>query len=340
MRDVTDFGAFTEPDAVGESVLNDPEMIAVIGDFCGKIDAVPPAQDALLARPGRPPVNFELQLVRLDETRGLRQPLAQLRQKEHESMRASPEVPQVDRLSLSPPALNGAIRERRRGGRIPLLSPEDMRSHSQDNKGERARHHAFAISRWVVAAASAGALSLACRDALLPAGDAVGTEELIFLALQPDAPPVEAVTFYASNVHLTVRTLRHTDAVNSAFVEVRFPPGSLVSLDGQPLLDTDSVLVTIEPRPGVYGIRISPAGLAFTLSNTPEASFFLARYADLSVADGSARYPTRNDYAAALDVWQEIDLDLWRVAKGSSPTPSSAAAGLDEPGEYGVAARR
>jgi hypothetical protein len=183
-------------------------------------------------------------------------------------------------------------------------------------------------------------LMAGCGDALLPTGDTVPTEELIVLALQATAPPVEPVSFYATNARLTVRTLRHDDASNTAFVEVRFPPGSLSSLDGRPLSADDSVLVTIEPQSGRYGFRVLPSGLAFALDNTPEATFFFARYADLSVADGTARYPTHNDYVAALDIWQEVDIELWRVAKGSSPTSSGVGAAIDEPGEYTAAARR
>ena len=51
--------------------------------------------DDLLAQSGSLPVDFQGQLVGLDEPRCLGEPLAELSQKEHEPMRPSPEIPNI-----------------------------------------------------------------------------------------------------------------------------------------------------------------------------------------------------------------------------------------------------
>lgn len=145
------------------------------------------------------------------------------------------------------------------------------------------------------------------------------------LGLQPGSPAVPAVQSWVVNSRLTVLRLQHADAFNQLYAEVRFPPGALASLDGQPLAAGDSLLVTLRARAGGYGLTIAPAGVEFTSGSRPSVLFSYGRYGDLSVADGTS-YASRDAYADALDVWRETGLDRWTVASGSG------SAGLDAVG--------
>src|SRR5437588_810584 len=67
MRNVLNLVAFANPDDVSEVVLDDAEVIAMIVDVGGKQQRITTAHDALLAQIGRPPVDFQTQLVRLHD---------------------------------------------------------------------------------------------------------------------------------------------------------------------------------------------------------------------------------------------------------------------------------
>jgi hypothetical protein len=169
----------------------------------------------------------------------------------------------------------------------------------------------------------------------------VPTADLVVLPLAAAAPAPSTVSFYVSNVHPTFQTLHHPDAFNTVYLELQFPSACLSSLNGTPLTVTDSVLVTVEPRAGGYGFTLSPSGLVFTLGNTPSVTFSFARYADASVADTVPSFTDRQAYLAALDVWQEVTVGRWRVARGSSPSGvDEIGAGVDAPGEFVLAAAR
>lgn len=192
------------------------------------------------------------------------------------------------------------------------------------------------IAATVIVTAVAG-----CNDVLVPGGETVDEADLIPLALQATAPPAPATSFYVRNNAVTIRALRHGDTFNTLYVELRFPAGSLVSVDGTPIASGDSVLVSIAPRSGGYGFRLSPTGLAFAAGNAPTATFSYARYGDLSVADAEPAFPDRATYAAALDVWEEVALRRWRVATASAGSGvSEVSAAVEGGGEYVLAARR
>lgn len=185
------------------------------------------------------------------------------------------------------------------------------------------------------------AIGAACGDVLNPVGTTVTRAELLALPLQSAAPPLQTVTFPVRNDMVTVRSLRHADAFGTLFIELRFPQGSLASLNGQPLTTTDTVQITIQPLAGQYGFTLSPSGLAFTLSGTPTVEFSYALYGDFTVADDEPAFADRATYAAALEVWEEVNIDQWRVARGSSVSGVDAiAAALDAPGRFLLAARR
>ena len=80
VRHVAHLVAFAEPDDVGEVVLDDAEVIAVVVDVRRQQQRVAPADDALLAEVGRAPIDFQRELVGLHDLRRLGESLADLRE--------------------------------------------------------------------------------------------------------------------------------------------------------------------------------------------------------------------------------------------------------------------
>jgi hypothetical protein len=203
--------------------------------------------------------------------------------------------------------------------------------------------HRSAISRQLGYAASALALALAaaCSDATVPTETTLSTSELLFLPLEAAAPNPATTSFYVSNARTVAQRVLHPDAFNSLFVEVRFPAGAVAALNGVPVGPADSVLVTVEPVAGAFGLTLRPAGLDFAPGGAPTITFSFAAYGDLSVADVSPTYATRLDYAEALALWEDAGIDRWDRVSGSAFTGSDAVSGrLPEPGTYRVAAPR
>jgi hypothetical protein len=174
-------------------------------------------------------------------------------------------------------------------------------------------------------------------DLLPPDDTTVPTADLVVLALDPAAPAPAGASFYVANATTTVRTLRHPDATSTLYLELRFVPGALASLNGTPLGADDSVLVTVTPLAGEYGFTVSPSGLVFTDGLAPTAVFSFGRYADPSVADGL--FASREAYVDALDVWAEVGFDAWTVAPGSGPDGvDEVRASVEAAGRYWLAA--
>ncbi len=181
----------------------------------------------------------------------------------------------------------------------------------------------------------------ACSDLGLPSSGLLRESELLTLPLRPEAPPLSAATFWVHNSRQTVRRVIHSDAENTPFLELKFPANSLAELGGTPLNQADSILVTVTPRAGRYGFSLSPNNLSFVGSNSPVATFFFGRYGDASVAAGSSTYSGPADYVAALDVWEEITVDQWRVARGSAAVGLDVVSGtVESPGQFLLAAPR
>src|SRR6266851_1126678 len=122
VRHVAHLIALAQSHRAPEVVLHDAEVIAVVVDIGGELGTIAPADDALLAEPGRLPVHFQLQLVRLDEPRRLGEPFAELPQEEEKPVSLGLVVAQrrVDRSLRA--ALDGAPRQRQGGIAVPDLS--------------------------------------------------------------------------------------------------------------------------------------------------------------------------------------------------------------------------
>ena len=76
MRHVAHLVAVTEPDDRREVVLDDAEVVAMVVDVGGQQERVAPADDALLAAVRRAPIDFDHQLVGLDDGRRVGEALA------------------------------------------------------------------------------------------------------------------------------------------------------------------------------------------------------------------------------------------------------------------------
>lgn len=148
------------------------------------------------------------------------------------------------------------------------------------------------------------------------------TADLLVLELQGAAPAPPVATFYVPNDRAVVRAIRHPDAFNTLYLELRFPAGALASLNGTPVAPDDSVAVTVQPLAGGYGFTLSPSGLTFSDTSIPTALLSFGRYADPSA--GAALFGDTDGFLAALEIWSEVGLDRWSVAPGSGP------AGVDE----------
>lgn len=180
----------------------------------------------------------------------------------------------------------------------------------------------------------------ACVDLTIPGSSVVDGADLLPLPLAAGAPAPASASFYVANSRTALRRLLHPDAFNSLYLQVEFPTSALASLDGTALGPNDSVLVTLEPEPGGYGVTVRPAGLEFASGRGPTTTFVYAAYGDFSVADGSPTYASRAAYAAALSIWEQVGPDRWERVAGSTVGNETVAARLAAPGTYLVAARR
>ncbi len=162
MRDVAHLIPLTQANPIAKIVLDDPQMVPVIPDVGRQVDAIPPADDTLLAEARRPPVNFEHQFIGLDQSRRYGKPLAKLPEEKHESMRTSSVVSKGavglhDRTALD--------RSRDEGDRVlvvPRLSEKRTRGEREECNAEgRKRGHLRAISWAPGVAASVGVIPLA-----------------------------------------------------------------------------------------------------------------------------------------------------------------------------------
>jgi len=292
------------------------------------------------------PVDFKFQLIRFDQSWRFVE-FTELSEEEHEAMSPGPLIPESTDGPDGGTPLRGKPHNSHYAVTVPILGVrwcgsggecqavvEDCRSASRDL-------HGGAIPRrsWAVASVALAVVLGACSDLTVPSDSLLGTDDLLILAMQADAPQPESVSFWVYNSRQTVRRLVHPHAQLIPFLELTFPAGSLASLDGDPLADGDSALVTVDPWTGQYGVTLSPSGLSFNASVAPTAKFFFGFFADATVADQSSTYATSADYAAALEIWHEITVAQWQVAHNSGPAGIDAiSATTAATGEYVLAA--
>ena len=108
---------FADPDDVSEIVLDDSQVIAMVVDVRRKQQGVTSTHDALLAQIGSAPVDFQTQLIRLDDFWRLGKPLSKLCEERHVAMRRRLVVDEGRVGELTRSAL-GSVLDERSGARI------------------------------------------------------------------------------------------------------------------------------------------------------------------------------------------------------------------------------
>jgi hypothetical protein len=143
------------------------------------------------------------------------------------------------------------------------------------------------------------------------------------------APPVDTVVAFPPGARRTV-LLRHAAPDNTVFAELALPDSLF------PAGSTDSVRLTIEARPGVYGVTITSAptfGEGAVLTFKYPVHF--AAPADIRQKYGN---PAQFERALGIGV-QEAD-GRYRLLPSRRPAADNLTATIPGPGVYLVAAPR
>lgn len=166
-----------------------------------------------------------------------------------------------------------------------------------------------------------------CTD-VLDIASSVDRGQLAVLQLQGGTPAVSSQQFYVANNRQTTRTLVHPDAAGNQYAQVRFPSGSLATINGRTATASDSVLVTVQPEPGAYGLTIGTSGtVTFASTARPTATFFYGRYGDLTGSRSGSRYTTNVQLAQALELWREELVGRFSAVAGSGASGTDAVGG-------------
>ncbi len=202
-------------------------------------------------------------------------------------------------------------------------------------------HRPISLSSGATATAAMVLLLSSCSDLALPSDELLSIADLLVLSQQAIAPAPAPHSFWVQNSRPSVERIKHPDAFNTLYLELEFPAHSILSLDGSPFTESDSVYVTVEPRLGAYGFTLSPSDIIFNSSASPSATFSFSVYGDASAGSTSATYTSNVDFVAALDIWREVSVDRWQVAPGSrSPGIDTFIATVESSGQYVLAAPR
>jgi hypothetical protein len=191
-----------------------------------------------------------------------------------------------------------------------------------------------------VVAASSLVLSLGCSDIEIGPRPGVSRAELLAPPRADAAAPAPAVTAIPVRYD-QARTARitHPDGPGTLFLELNFPPQSILHVNGQPVCDTCTVTVTVTATPGYYGFTVAPASMIFNASSTPTVTVGYGTYGDLSVYDSVPRYADAQAFEQAQALWYESAPDLWRRGRNSTRTGAgTVVSGIETPGVHLLAA--
>ena len=337
MRHVLLFVAVTEPDTLAESILHDAEVILMIHDVGRELGAVAPADDALLAGAGGLPVHFQLELVCLDETGRLGQARTECAEEEEKAMRLSAVIVERAVGGGADAPENGAVGERARLGRVPLLRAGRDGEREEQQRQRRVPHARQATRRLVTAACVA--LLAGCGGGSTGPDNGVPRTALLALARVDSAEPTSPAVCTFHNNQLTTCTILHNDSVHTLFASVTFAPHSIVSRNDTLLCDTCTINVALTLTPGSYQLDVGPASLVFNETGEPVATVSFGLYGDPSVYTQSSRYASAAAFEDSLELWRERTPDHWvegRNTRHSGQTVITSA--LESPGSYLVAA--
>jgi hypothetical protein len=140
---------------------------------------------------------------------------------------------------------------------------------------------------------------------------------------------VNDTTLMVATGHPRVIILRHGPPDNTVFAELSLPANGFDSPPG------DSVRVTLQPRPGMYGVTIT--------SETPikSGAVLVFKYAyHFSRPSGTDRYRTNVELEEALFIGRIQDNETVAVLQSTRPASDNLQAVIPAGGTYGVAALR
>ena len=148
VRDVAYLIAVAHADGVGEVVLDDPQMVAVIGDVGRQEQRVASPFDDLFAERRRFPVDLVNELVGLDDFGWLGQAVPQLREKRDVAVRRGPVVPQA-RVGQLPRSERGRPLDEGAGPRVvPLCARRHRKQREREQRGDGAHDaHKYTLRR-------------------------------------------------------------------------------------------------------------------------------------------------------------------------------------------------
>ena len=138
MRNVPHLVTLAQAHGRAEVVLDDAEVVAVVGDVGRQLCPVAPSDDALLAQSRRLPVHFQLQLVGFDEPRRLGQSFAELPEEKQKSVGLRLVVPEGGVAGGQAAAIDRAPHQRQPRVAVPRLGGRGRRNDETD--GERGTH--------------------------------------------------------------------------------------------------------------------------------------------------------------------------------------------------------
>ena len=143
------------------------------------------------------------------------------------------------------------------------------------------------------------------------------------------APPLDTVVVFRPGGARTV-LLRHAPPDNTIFAELSLPASLF------PDATDDSVRLTVEPRPGVYGVTIT-ASPSFA-----EGAILTFRYPVHFAAprEASQRYGNPARFERALGIGVREDDGRYRLLPSLRPAADNLSATIPGPGVYLVAAPR
>jgi len=143
------------------------------------------------------------------------------------------------------------------------------------------------------------------------------------------APPLDTVVVFRPGGPRTV-LLRHAPPDNTIFVELSLPADLFPAGSG------DSVRLTIEPRPGLYGITITSA------PTFAEGAILTFKYPVHFAAprEASQRYGNPAQFERALGIGVRQNDGRYHLLPSLRPAADNLSATIPGPGVYLVAAPR
>jgi hypothetical protein len=147
---------------------------------------------------------------------------------------------------------------------------------------------------------------------------------------QAGVPPEDTVVTFRAGEPRTI-VLRHAPPDNTVFVELVFPAKAFGD-SGR----SDSVRVTVHPRPGLYAVDVASSMLP-----APGAVIRFKYPVHFSAPLGAlTRYGSATRYERQLTIAALVDSTNYALLRSTRPASDNLAAPLDRPGTYLVAAPR